>query len=75
MASVLTPIARRKDKYAADDVVDEYLLNQVAAHIRYNKLESLATSLNVNYMNGGSLPSNEHVLRVRDRDSNPPLAV
>ena len=64
MASVLTP-TRKKDKYTADDLVDEYLLNQVALHVRYNKLVSLATSLNVSDMNGGNLPTDEHVFRVR----------
>ena len=75
MAGVLTPIARKKDKYGADDVADEYLLNQVAAHIRYNRLGSLATSLNVSYMNGGSLPTNEHVFRVTNINYNTTVAV
>ena len=75
MANVLTPTARKKDKYGADDMVDEYLLNQVVAHIRYNELGSLATSLNVSYMNGGRLPTNEHVFRVGYINSNISITV
>ena len=64
MASVLTP-TRKRNKYTADDLVDEYLLHQVAPHVQYNTLVSLATTLNVSDMNGGNLPTDEHVFRVR----------
>ena len=42
MASV-----RKKGKYEADDRVDEYLVNQVAKHVQYNKLCRLSRDLGI----------------------------
>ena len=38
---------RKKGKYQGDDPVDTYLLNQIAKHIKFEKLGTLARDLNI----------------------------
>ena len=39
---------RKKGKYNGDDRVDTYLLNQIAKHLNYGRLGTLARDLNIN---------------------------
>ena len=38
---------RKKGKYQGDDPVDTYLLNQIAKHIKFEKLGTVARDLNI----------------------------
>ena len=44
MASV-----RKKGRYEAHDLLDEFLLNQVAKHVNYSKLLSFAKDLGISH--------------------------
>ena len=39
--------ARKKGKYNGDDPVDTYLLNQIAKHVKFERLGALARDLNI----------------------------
>ena len=46
-SSLSTPSLRKKRSYGGQDPVDPFLLNQVAKHVKYDKLGSMSRDLGV----------------------------